>query len=191
MIHATAEVSPEAKVGAGTKVWHHAQVREDAVVGDNCTLGKGVYVDKGVRIGDSVKLQNGAQVFHGCTLEDGVFVGPRAVLANDRYPRAVTPEGQLKGDSDWPEGKVTVRYGASIGAGAVIVPNADIGRWAMVGAGAVVVGDVAEQALVTGNPARQTGWVCKCGRRLRKGGEEWECPACAATYRFARAEVTS
>lgn len=189
MIHPTAEVSPEARIGDGTKVWHQAQVREGAVIGEECVLGKGVYVDKNVRIGDRVKLQNGAQVFHGVTLEDGVFVGPQAVLANDRYPRAVTPDGRLKGDSDWPEGSVLVRYGASIGAGAVIVPDATIGRWAMVGAGAVVVGDVADQALVTGNPARQTGWVCKCGRRLRRDGGRWACPACAESYEFAGAEV--
>lgn len=152
-------------------------------------MGKGVYVDRDVRIGDRVKLENGAQVFHGSTLEDGVFVGPHAVLANDRYPRAVAPGGPLKEDADWPEGKVAVRYGASIGAGAVVVPDATIGRWAMVGAGAVVVGDVPDHALVTGTPARQTGWVCRCGRRLRRRGEEWTCPACAASYRFDSAEV--
>ena len=189
MIHPTAEVSPEARIGGGTKVWHQVQVREGAIVGEGCTLSRGVYVDKGVSIGDNVKLQNGAQVFHGSTLEDGVFVGPHAVLANDRYPRSVTPDGQLKADSDWPEGKVLVRYGASIGAGAVIVPDATIGRWAMVGAGAVVVGDVPDHALVTGNPARQSGWVCKCGRRLRRSGEEWTCPACEESYRLHSTEV--
>jgi len=191
LIHSTADVSPEARIGSGTQIWHQAQVREGAVVGENCTLGKGVYVDRDVRIGDRVKLQNGAQVFHGSTLEDGVFVGPHAVLANDRYPRSVTSDGRLRGDADWPEGKVVVRYAASIGAGAIIVPDATIGRWAMVGAGAVVVGDVPDHALVTGNPARQTGWVCRCGRRLRHSGEEWTCSACAASYRFDSAEVTS
>lgn len=189
MIHPTAEVSPEARIGAGTKVWHQVQVREGATVGEGCTLSKGVYVDKGVSIGDNVKLQNGAQVFHGSALEDGVFVGPHAILANDRYPRSVTADGRLKDDSDWPEGKVLVRYGASIGAGAVIVPDATIGRWAMVGAGAVVVGDVPDHALVTGNPARQSGWVCKCGRRLRRSGEEWTCPACEESYRLHSTEV--
>ena len=191
MIHPTAEVSPEARVGARTKVWHQAQVREGAVVGDDCTLGKGVYVDKQVRIGDRVKLQNGAQIFHGSTLEDGVFVGPLAVIANDRYPRSLNIAGELKAESDWPEGKVVVRHGASIGAGAVIVPDATIGRWAMVAAGAVVVGDVPDHGLVAGNPARQTGWVCKCGRRLRRSGDEWRCPACAEAYRFGGAEVLS
>ena len=191
MIHPTADVSPEARIGSGTKVWHQAQVREGAIVGEDCTLGKGVYVDKQVRIGNRVKLQNGVQVFHGVTLEDGVFVGPHAILANDRYPRSVTPDGRLKSDTDWPEGRVVVRYGASIGAGAVIVPDATIGRWAMVGAGAVVVGDVRDHALVTGNPARQTGWVCKCGRRLRRSGEEWTCGACAESYHFKAAGVTS
>jgi serine acetyltransferase len=190
MIHPTAEVSADARIGERTRVWHQAQVREGAVVGADCTLGKGVYVDKGVTIGDRVKLQNGAQVFHGSQLEDGVFIGPGAILANDRFPRAVNPDGSLRDDSDWPEGRVIVREGASIGAGAVIVPDATIGRWAMVGAGAVVVSDVPDHALVTGNPARRTGWACRCGRRLRRSGDDWTCPACAQSYRFDSAEVT-
>lgn len=190
MIHPTAEVAEGARVGERTRIWHQAQVREGATVGADCTLGKAVYVDKGVTIGDRVKLQNGAQVFHGSRLEDGVFVGPGAILANDRYPRAVNPDGRLKDDSDWPEGSVLVREGASIGAGAIIVPDATIGRWAMVGAGAVVLSDVPDHALVTGNPARRTGWACRCGRGLRRTGEEWVCPACAETYRFESAEVT-
>ncbi len=191
MIHPTAEVSPEARIGAGTDIWHHAQVRENAIIGEQCTLGKGVYVDKGVHIGDRVKLQNGAQVFHGCRLEDGVFVGPQAVLANDRYPRSITPDGRVKSDIDWPEGKVLVRQGASIGAAAVVVPDAIVGRWAIVGAGAIVVGEVSDHALMTGNPARQTGWACKCGRRLRRRKDQWVCPACSETYRFAEAEALS
>jgi serine acetyltransferase len=191
LIHPTADVSPEARIGSGTKVWHQAQVREGAIVGKDCTLSKGVYVDRDVRIGDRVKLQNGAQVFHGSTVEDGVFIGPHAVLANDRYPRSVTPDGRLRGDADWPEGKVVARYGASIGAGAVVVPDATIGHWAMVGAGAVVVGDVPDHALMTGSPARQTGWVCRCGQRLRRSGEEWTCPACAENYRFESTEAAS
>ena len=191
MIHPTADVAPEARIGAGTRIWHQAQVREGAVVGEECVLGKGSYVDKDVRIGARVKLQNGAQVFHGATLEDGVFVGPGAVIANDRYPRSINPDGTLKSDADWPEGNVLVRYGASIGAGAVVVPEATIGRWAMVAAGAVVSGDVPDHALVAGQPARRIGWVCKCGRRLRRSGDEWTCPACAGTYRFQEAEVPS
>jgi UDP-2-acetamido-3-amino-2,3-dideoxy-glucuronate N-acetyltransferase len=191
VIHATAEVSPDATIGEGTRIWHQAQVREGAVIGDECVLGKGAYVDRDVRIGARVKLQNGAQVFHGATLEDGVFVGPQAVIANDRYPRSINPDGRLKSDTDWPEGKVLVRYGASIGAGAVVVPEATIGRWAMVAAGAVVSGDVPDHALVAGKPARRIGWVCACGRRLRRSGGEWTCPACAQTYRFQEAEVPS
>lgn len=189
MIHPTAEVSEQASIGPGTRVWHQAQVREGAVVGADCVLGKGVYVDRDVRIGDRAKLENGAQVFRGAILEDGVFVGPQAVLANDRYPRSVTPDGRLKGESDWTEGRVLVRSGASIGAGAVVVPDATIGRWAMVAAGAVVVGDVPDHALVAGNPARRIGWVCRCGRRLRRRGRAWQCPACAQSYRFPREEA--
>lgn len=189
MIHPTAEVDPQARIGPGTRVWHQAQVREGAVIGADCVLGKGVYVDRDVRIGDRSKLENGAQLFRGAVLEDGVFVGPQAVLANDRYPRAVTPDGLPKGEGDWTEGRVLVRTGASIGAGAVVVPDATIGRWAMVAAGAVVVGDVPDHALVAGSPARRIGWVCRCGRRLRPSGGDWLCPACGQVYRFAPEEA--
>ena len=190
MIHPTAEVSPEASIGPGTRVWHQAQVREGAVIGANCTLGKGVYIDHQVRIGDNVKIENGAHIFHGSTLEDGTFVGPGAILANDKYPRSITPQGRLKTQADWSVGQVLVRYGASVGAGVVVLPDVTIGRWAMVAAGAVVTTDVPEQALVAGNPARHLGYVCQCGRRLREPDDgEWGCPACAATYRFSRVGV--
>jgi UDP-2-acetamido-3-amino-2,3-dideoxy-glucuronate N-acetyltransferase len=153
-------------------------VREGVVVGRECIVGKDVYIDAGVRVGDRVKIQNGALVYHGATLEDGVFIGPRAVLANDRYPRAITPDGRLKGDADWAVGAVLVRYGASIGAGAVVLPGVTIGRWAMVAAGAVVTGDVPDHGLVAGVPGRVVGAVCPCGRRLRPVGAGLACPAC-------------
>ena len=103
-IHDTAEVSAGARVGRGTKIWHHAQVREDVAIGDRCIIGKGVYVDQNVTIGNDVKVQNGAQLFHGVTVEDGAFIGPGAILTNDRYPRSVTPSGTLKDASDWAVG---------------------------------------------------------------------------------------
>lgn len=188
MIHPSAEVSPEARIGPGTRIWHQAQVREGASIGADCTLGKGVYIDRGVRVGDRVKIENGAHLFHGCAVEDGVFIGPNAVLANDKYPRAITPAGALKSDADWTEGKVLVKYGASIGAGAVVLPDVTIGRWAMVGAGAVVVEDVPDHAVVAGNPAQKIGYACKCGRPLQQQAPaDWVCPACGEAYRFAAA----
>ena len=184
-IHDTAEVSAGARVGRGTKIWHHAQIREDVAIGDRCTLGKGVYVDQSVTIGNDVKVQNGAQLFHGVTVEDGAFIGPGAILTNDRYPRSVTPSGTLKDVSDWTVGRIRVERGASIGAGAVILPDVTIGRWALVGAGAVVTRDVPPHGLVVGNPARMIGRVCRCGHRLELEADGTaRCTGCSDTYRF-------
>jgi acetyltransferase-like isoleucine patch superfamily enzyme len=182
VIHPTAEVSPHAQIGPGTRIWHQAQVREGVVIGANCIVGKGVYVDAGVHIGSNVKIQNGALLYHGLTLEDGVFVGPQACFTNDRQPRAITPEGALKTDADWTVGPIRVCYGASIGAGAVILPNVTIGEFAMVAAGAVVTHSVPAHALVLGTPARLAGYVCSCGSKLNSEGSLWRCPVCARTF---------
>jgi UDP-2-acetamido-3-amino-2,3-dideoxy-glucuronate N-acetyltransferase len=176
MIHETAEVSPNAEVGEGTRVWHHAQIREGARVGTGCILAKGVYVDRDVVIGDNVKIQNYALIYRGATLGDGVFVGPLACLANDRFPRAVTPEGEPKGDEDWDVGRVTVERGASIGAAAVVLTGVRIGEWAMVGAAALVTRDVPQHGLVLGTPARLAGYACRCGRRMvEEQPGVWQC----------------
>lgn len=168
-IHATADVSPQAVVGEGTKIWHQAQVREGACIGRNCIVGKDVYIDFDVVIGDNVKIQNGCCVYHGVTLEDGVFLGPGVILTNDRLPRAINPNGSLRTDADWVVGKILVKRGASLGAGVVVLSDVTIGVFAMVGAGAVVTKDVPDYGLVVGNPARLAGFVCLCGARLRKG----------------------
>ena len=160
-IHPTAELSTRATVGDGSQIWHQAQVREDVTIGRNCVLGKGVYVDFGVRIGDNCKLQNGAFVYHGATLEDGVFVGPRVLLTNDKLPRAINPDGTLKSADDWDVGEILVRRGASLGAGCIVLP------------------DVPDQALVVGVPARQVGSVCVCGHRLTL---DHRCNACQRQF---------
>jgi acetyltransferase-like isoleucine patch superfamily enzyme len=182
-IHPTADVSPEACIGAGTRIWHQAQVREGVHLGCSCIVGKGVYLDFNVRIGDNVKIQNYALVYHGATLEDGVFIGPHACLTNDKGPRAITPAGVLQTDDDWQVGPVVVRYGASVGGGAVVLPSVTVGCWAMVGAGAVVTRDVPDFGLVVGQPARLVGYACRCGRRLiREPGGGFRCAACQARY---------
>jgi UDP-2-acetamido-3-amino-2,3-dideoxy-glucuronate N-acetyltransferase len=182
-VHPTSDVSPEADVGAGTSIWNRAQVRERARIGRGCIIGKDVYIDAGVTIGDHVKIQNSALVYHGATLEDGVFLGPQAVLTNDLYPRAITADGTLKSSGDWTVGPILVRYGASVGAGAVILPNVTLGRFAMVAAGAVVTEDVPDHALVMGVPARVAGFVCTCGRRMVQAEAEFRCPQDGWTYR--------
>ena len=130
---------------------------EGAVLGENCILSKGVYIDAGVKIGNNVKIQNGISVYHGVTLEDGVFCGPHCVFTNDKRPRAINPDGTLKGADDWVVSETLVRKGASLGAHA---------RWAMIGSGAVVTKSVPDYGLVYGNPARLYGFVCPCGQKL-------------------------
>lgn len=166
IIHPTAEVAESAEIGSGTRIWHHVHIREGVRLGRDCIIGKGAYIDTGVHLGDQVKIQNGANVYHGTEIEDGVFVGPGAIFTNDRRPRAITPEGKLKSDADWTLGRILVRNGASIGAGAIILPNVTIGRFAMVGAGAVVTRDVPDYGLVLGIPARLSDFVCPCGSPL-------------------------
>jgi acetyltransferase-like isoleucine patch superfamily enzyme len=185
-IHPTADVSKDAQIGDDTRVWHEAQVREGARIGRECILGKGVYVDRDVVIGDRCKIQNRASVFHGVTLEDGVFVGPHALLANDRFPRAVNVDGTLKTDDDWVIEPSLIREGASIGAGAIVLPGLTVGHWAMIGAGAVVTANVEDHAIMRGNPARLAGWACVCGRPLRISETNmWYCDACDRPYHFA------
>ena len=181
VIHASADVSPAAVIGAGTRVWHRAQVREGANLGENCIVGKDVYLDHDVVIGNNVKIQNSALIYHGATLEDGVFVGPQAVLTNDRTPRAVNPDGSLKSAADWQVSPIVVRRGASVGACAVVLPGVTVGRFAMIGAGAVVTRDVPDHGLVLGTPARLVGWVCACGARLVVRDQMGHCPVCGST----------
>lgn len=183
VIHSTADVDERAVLGAGTTVWHLAQIREDAHLGRNCIVGRGAYVGPGVIIGDNVKLQNYALVYEPAQLEDGVFVGPAAVLTNDHYPRSIDVAGHLKRPGDWEAGGVVVREGASIGARCVILAGCVVGRWAMIGAGAVVTRDVPDFALVVGAPARRAGWVGRAGVRLIEAGDGiWRCPQTGEQY---------
>jgi acetyltransferase-like isoleucine patch superfamily enzyme len=183
MIHPSAEVSPKAQIGEGTRIWHQVQVREGVVIGKNCIVGKNAYIDFEVKIGDNVKIQNNALLYHGLTVEDGVFIGPAACLTNDVFPRAITPDGQLKGNDDWEVGPIVLKYGSSIGAGAVVLPNVTVGRFALVAAGAVVTRSVPDHGLVMGTPARLVGYACKCGRRLAMQEDgEWHCPKCGWSF---------
>jgi len=180
-VHPTAEVSTEAEIGEGTKIWHQAQVREGVKIGKNCILGKSVYVDKNVKIGNNVKLENRVSVYQGVTIEDDVFVGPHVTFTNDLYPRAFV--------RDWKIVPTLVRKGASIGAGSVILCGVTIGEYAMIGAGSVVTKDVPAHALVYGNPARIKGFVCRCGKKLKEKERNknfvlMSCEHCKSEYKI-------
>ena len=164
MIHETAEVSEKAKIGKGTKIWHHAQIREDSVIGNNCVIGKNVYIDKGVKIGNNVKIQNNSSIYLGVTIEDGVFIGPHTCFSNDKFPRAINPDGSLKTDNDWVLKVTVVKKGASIGANSTILPGVTVGSFSMIGAGTVVTKDIGDFVLAFGNPVRVIGKVDREGR---------------------------
>ncbi len=191
MIHQDAMLDPDVRIGARTKVWEQARIREGASLGEDCVVGRGAFIDAGVPIGDRVKIQNNALVYHGVTVASSVFIGPGAILTNDRMPRSVSADGSLAGAEDWTLTSTRLGEGSSIGAGAIVVAGSDVGRWATVGAGAVVTRPVPDHALVVGNPARRLGWVCLCGQRLTKadggplhGTDEGaaRCPACGRDY---------
>lgn len=160
-IHPTAAVSPQASIGAGTTIWHHAQIREQAELGCGCVVGKGVYIDRGVKIGDRVKIQNYVSIYRGVTIEDDAFIGPHVTFTNDLYPRSF--------NQDWQVIPTHVERGASIGANATICCGITLGSYSMIGAGAVVTCDIPPYALAVGNPARIIGRVDKSGRPVYYG----------------------
>jgi len=149
-------------VGDGSRIWAFAHVMKGAVIGKGCNVGESCYVEGGARVGNHVTVKNGVAIWDRVTIEDHVFLGPAMVFTNDRIPRS-HPDFRT-GPAGWEP--TLVRYGATIGANATIVCGITLGRWCFVAAGAVVVHDVADHAMVAGNPARPIGWACKCGRRL-------------------------
>jgi UDP-2-acetamido-3-amino-2,3-dideoxy-glucuronate N-acetyltransferase len=154
-IHPTAEVSPKATIGEGTKIWNQAHVREGAVIGKNCIISKDVYIDQGVIIGNGVKIQNGVSIYKGVTLEDEVFVGPHSTFTNDFRPRAFT--------KDWTVTPTLLRHGCSVGANATVMCGITLGEFSMISAGAVITVDTLPYGLYIGNPARLKGFVSRSG----------------------------
>ncbi len=170
--HETAVIDPGTSIGPGTKIWHFSHILTGSTIGDHCNIGQNVVVGPDVSIGSYCKIQNNVSVYKGVTLEDGVFCGPSMVFTNVYNPRAeISRMDQTR--------PTLVKKGATIGANATIVCGTTIGRYAFLGAGAVITKDVPDHALVVGNPARQIGWVCRCGERLP---EKLECTSCSRSY---------
>lgn len=179
-VHETSIVDDNVEIGEKTKIWHFCHVQSGARIGKGCSFGQNVNVSNNVKIGDGCKVQNNVSIYEGVELEDYVFCGPSMVFTNDLTPRAKYPKGSAGYK------KTVLHTGASIGANATVVCGHEVGKWAMVAAGAVVTKNVPEYALVAGVPAKQIGWVCECGNRL---GENLECSECGRKYKLIKNNV--
>ena len=162
--HPSAIIDEGCVIGAGTKIWHFSHIMSNSKIGENCNIGQNVVISPEVTLGKNVKVQNNVSIYTGVECEDDVFLGPSMVFTNVMNPRsAVNRRGQYA--------KTLVKHGASIGANATIVCGNDIGRFAFIGAGAVVTKHVPDYALVVGNPAKQTGWMSEYGHKLKFNNE--------------------
>lgn len=182
--HGTAVIDEGCEIGEGTKIWHFSHIMPGCKIGNNCNIGQNVVISPEVVLGNNVKVQNNVSIYTGVICEDDVFLGPSMVFTNVINPRsAVIRRGQYS--------KTLVKKGASIGANATIVCGHDIGRFAFIGAGAVVTKEVPDYALVVGNPAKQTGWMSECGHKLIFDKEEIaECIESGEKYRLEEGKVS-
>lgn len=180
-IHESSYVDTPCQIGAGTKIWHFSHVMKDSVIGEKCNIGQNVVISPGVQLGRNVKIQNNVSVYTGVVCEDDVFLGPSMVFTNVINPRSAVSRKE--------EYKTTlVRQGASIGANATIVCGITLGEYCFIGAGAVVTRSVPAYALMMGNPARQRGWICRCGIKLPET-MPITCPSCGQGYRLKKQDL--
>ena len=174
-VHESSYIDEPCEIGKGTKIWHFTHIMKNSKIGENCNIGQNVVISPNVVIGNNVKIQNNVSVYTGVICEDDVFLGPSCVFTNVINPRSfIERKHEYK--------QTIIKKGASIGANATIVCGNTIGRYALVGAGAVVTKDVPDYALVVGNPARIIGYVCKCGNRLENKDEKYVCTSCGKKY---------
>ncbi|XOV67095.1 MAG: acyltransferase [Fluviicola sp.] len=181
--HETAVIDEGCTIGEGTKIWHFSHIMPNCIIGERCNIGQNVVVSPGVELGANVKVQNNVSIYTGVVCEDDVFLGPSMVFTNITNPRsAVIRRDQYA--------KTLVKKGASIGANATIVCGRDIGRYAFIGAGAVVTKTVPDFALMVGNPARQMGWMSEYGHRLEFDANGLaKCPESGETYKLEDKKV--
>ncbi len=173
--HETSCIDEGCEIGEGTKIWHFSHIMKGSRLGKRCNIGQNVVISPGVELGEGCKVQNNVSVYTGVVCEDGVFLGPSCVFTNVINPRAF-----IERKSEYR--RTVLKQGASVGANATIVCGHTIGRYALVGAGSVVTGDVPDYALVYGVPAKVKGYVCRCGEGLSFSGSRAICPACGETY---------
>jgi len=184
-VHESSYVDEPSAIGEGTKVGHFSHILKGVSVGRKCNIGQNVVIGPNVKVGDNCKIQNNVSVYEGVELEDNVFCGPSMVFTNVFNPRSeIVRKDEYR--------KTLVKRGASIGANATVVCGSTVGEYAFIGAGAVVTRDVAAYALVMGNPARRTGWMCRCGEKLGKAapGEVATCSSCHASYEVGADRIT-
>jgi len=175
--HPSAVIDEGAEIGEGTKIWHFTHIMPGAKIGKNCNIGQNVFIGSLARIGNGCKIQNNISIYDAVTIEDDVFLGPSAVLTNVKNPRAHISRKHAYL-------KTIIRKGATIGANSTIVCGIEIGSYAFIGAGAVVTKNVPPHALMTGVPARRTGWVCECGGILPDRQHGGKCPECGKEWHF-------
>lgn len=180
-VHKTAEIEKGAEIGAGTVIWQNSQVKKGAQVGKNCVIGHNCFIDSEAKLGDGVKLESNIDVWGKVVLESYVFVGPSAVFTNDKNPRAKYPKKKFPQYGQWLP--TLVKTGATIGANATILCGNTIGKWALIGAGAVVADNIPDYALVYGVPAKIEGWVCECGNKLEFKKGKTNCRTCKRKYK--------
>jgi UDP-2-acetamido-3-amino-2,3-dideoxy-glucuronate N-acetyltransferase len=186
-IHESSYVDDGCTIGEGTRIWHFCHVMKDATIGRGCNIGQNVVVSPKVTIGNNVKIQNNFSLYTGVILEDDVFCGPSMVFTN-----VVNPRSHVSRKDEYRE--TLVKRGASLGANSTVVCGHTIGRFAFIGAGAVVTKDVPDYALVVGNPGRISGWMCQCGVKLAAGPqppEQAQCRTCGTSYRIAAGVVVA
>lgn len=182
--HETAVIDEGCEIGNGTRIWHFSHIMPNCTIGENCNIGQNVVVSPDVVLGNNVKVQNNVSIYTGVNCEDDVFLGPSMVFTN-----VINPRSAVNRKSEYL--KTTVKKGASIGANATIVCGNDIGEFAFIGAGAVVVKEIPPYALVVGNPSKQIGWISEYGHRLQFNEEGIAvCSESEETYKLENNQVT-
>lgn len=178
--HKTVEIQKGVKIRKGTKIWQNSQILRGAQIGEDCVIGHNCFIGSKAKLGKGVKIESNTDVWDLVTLEDYVFVGPSAVFTNDPNPRAKYPKSKFPQYGKWLP--TLVKKGASIGANATIICGNIIGKWAMIGAGAVVTRDIPDYAIAAGVPAKVIGFVCECGNKLTFKNNKTVCKICGRRY---------